>query len=337
MAYSALVRHLLISCPGDVSINDLAVVHKAINRWNGIYGQAFGAVVVPISWGTHAAAEFGHAPQDILNKQLVDQCDICVALLANRLGTPTTSAESGTAEEIERLGASGRYVGILRSRRPVDITGVDLDQAQKLESYLSTIAQNALILDYATDDELTQRVDTILAAAVARDQARANLQLQQATQQRLIKAAEVWPRVDSIEKTHLIYDYVSSRPPGLSPGRVPSSKPPDPDIRSRFPTDQSIAPRSVTMHTWQLVLSNTGDAPARNVRVQFEPAGEQKKLPKIITDDTDSKPHIEILAPHGEVRFELEVPRRSARQARCIVWWIDDRGEQENAATLRLI
>src|SRR5258708_31902797 len=110
MAYSALVRRLLISCPGDVPISDLTIVHKAINRWNGIYGESFGTAVVPISWGTHAAAEFGDSPQEILNSQLVDRSDICLALFANRLGTPTASAESGTADEIERIATARRYV-----------------------------------------------------------------------------------------------------------------------------------------------------------------------------------------------------------------------------------
>src|ERR1017187_1743877 len=96
MAYSVLARRLLISCPGDVPDSDLHLVQQAINRWNGIYGEQFGAAIIPISWGTHAAAEFGDAPQDLLNKQLVDRCDICLALFANRLGTPTASADSGT-------------------------------------------------------------------------------------------------------------------------------------------------------------------------------------------------------------------------------------------------
>jgi hypothetical protein len=48
------------------------MLHQAINRWNGIYGRSFKTVVVPISWGSHAAAEFGQPPQEILNGQIVD-------------------------------------------------------------------------------------------------------------------------------------------------------------------------------------------------------------------------------------------------------------------------
>jgi hypothetical protein len=300
MAYSALVRRLLISCPGDVPITDLAIVQKAVNRWNGIYGESFGAVVVPTSWGTHAAAEFGGSPQDILNRQLVDRSDICLALFANRLGTPTASAESGTAEEIERIANSGKYVAILRSRRPVDASLINLEQAQNLERYLARIGANALVLDYATDDELSQKVDTILAAAVARDQGRAELQRQPIINLSE-RTAEVWPRIDSFEET----------------SRIGSG-------------------RATTRRNWRLVLTNTGDAPARNVRVKLEPYREGEEAWRILTDDPDSEPEIEILAPKSEARFVIIATLGTAIQVRCIVSWNDDRGNQQNEATLRL-
>ena len=86
MSYRGTVRRCLISGPGDVPEDDLAVVHKTINRWNGIYGEQYGTAVVPVSWGTHAAAEFGQGAQAILNEQLVDSCDMCIACSGHALG-----------------------------------------------------------------------------------------------------------------------------------------------------------------------------------------------------------------------------------------------------------
>ena len=71
MAYPGVIRHCLISCPGDIPDVDLAIVHQAINRWNGIYGPSFKTVIVPISWGSHAAAEFGQPPPE--NSQRPDR------------------------------------------------------------------------------------------------------------------------------------------------------------------------------------------------------------------------------------------------------------------------
>jgi hypothetical protein len=302
MAYSALVRRLLISCPGDVPTSDLAIVHKAIDRWNGIYGKAFGAVILPISWGTHAAAEFGRPPQDILNKQLVDQCDICLALFANRLGTPTASAESGTAEEIARLSESGRYVGVLRSRRGVSNSEIKADQLGLLEHYLETIKTKALILDYADDADLIQKVDNILVGAVSHDQGRTELQLQieQAAVGSPERQAEVWPRIDISEK--LMIDGYTSR-------------------------------------EWYLVLSNTGDAPARDVEIKMEVSTSYPQFgrqPPTIVWELGSEPRIPTLAPHSEVRFRLAVDSLDL-QLNCIVSWMDNRGRQENTATLRIV
>ena len=137
MSYSAVVRRALISSPSDVPGQDLLIIQRTINRWNGLYGYQMGAVVLPISWGTHAAAQFGEPPQDIINSQLVEDADICIAVFANRLGTATARAESGTAEEITRVYESGGYVGVLRSRRQVDAAHLDFQQAAELQGYLA--------------------------------------------------------------------------------------------------------------------------------------------------------------------------------------------------------
>lgn len=302
MAYSVLARRLLISCPGDVPAADLHLVQKAINRWNGIYGERFGTVIIPISWGTHAAAEFGDAPQELLNRQLVDRCDICLALFANRLGTPTASAESGTAEEIARLSESGRYVGILRSRREVSNSRINADQLMRLEQYLETIKTKALMLDYADDADLIQNVDNILVAAVSRDQGRTELQLQQTTVESSVPQAEVWPRVDSKEN-----------PITFSGGRT------------------------IPHRDWYLILFNTGDAPAQDVRVSWS-AVDGSDIPwELFGVRSGEEPHIDILAPHGEIKFQLVIFSETPRQINCRVSWSDERGRQENTATLRLV
>ena len=299
MAYSVLARRLLISCPGDVPISDLRLVQKAINRWNGIYGENFGTAIIPISWGTHAAAEFGDAPQELLNRQIVDRCDICLALFANRLGTPTASAESGTAEEIARLSEAGRYVGVLRSRRAVSNIGIDADQLKRLEQYLETIRERALVLDYADDADLIQNVDNILVAAVSRDQGRTEMQV---AGQASARQAEVWPRVDSKENP------------------------------IRFGGDRILPHRD-----WFLVLFNTGDAPARAVEIKLSTVDGADISLELLGFGPGEEPRIEALAPHGEIRFQMLVVLETPAQMNCTVSWSDERGRQENTATLRLV
>lgn len=281
-------------------MHDLEVVRKAVTRWNGIYGESFGSMILPVSWGMHAAAEFGAPPQDILNRQIVDRSDMCLAIFANRLGTPTASAESGTAEEISRLSESGHYVAVLRSRRFIDPGLINLDQAQRLQDYLDKISTNSLVLAYSNDEELSQHVDAVLAQAVTRDQGLVMLQLQQSSNE---KTAEVWPRIDSNEEIRT-------------------------DSRGR----------TSARRRWRLVLSNTGDAPARNVGFSIESDRDGNEMPWIISTDRsgNDEPMIEVLAPHTEVGFGITVTMGMAMQTRCRVSWTDARGRQETVATVRL-
>lgn len=301
MAYSVMARRLLISCPGDIPVTDLSLVQKAINRWNGNYGEKFGAAIIPISWGTNAAAEFGDAPQELLNKQLVDRCDMCLALFADRLGTPTASAESGTAEEISRLSESGRYVGVLRSRRAA--TGINPDQLKSLEQYLERIKTKALILDYYGDADLIQNVDNFLLAAVSRDQGRTDVELQEvAAHGPAVRQAEVWPHIDRRDST------------------------------------RSLGDRIFPLRSWYLILNNTGDSPARDVRVSWRTADGNDIPWAAFGVESDEEPHIEIFAPHSETSYPIYVTRDTPRQANCIVSWNDQGGGRlENMATLRLV
>lgn len=301
MPYSSTVHRLLVSSPGDVPLADLAIVKDCINRWNGVYGHQFAITIVPISWGSHAAAEFGNHPQSIINEQLVDSCDICIAIFANRLGTPTEVAESGTVEEIERLHEAGRYVAVLRCRRDVNMKNVDLTQAAKLEDHVRSLQKSALVLAYEDDAGLQRHVDNILSMAVTRGQTRAQVQLEETTRDEGSKVAEIWPRVESEERVKT-------------------------DSKGRIKTTRN----------WYLVLANTGEAPARDVSFETT-TNESESGEAWFVHREENEQSIEVLAPHGEARFTIFASFGSAQQVQCTVQWMDDRGVQTNSATLRLV
>jgi hypothetical protein len=298
MSYDGIIRQCLISSPIDVPRGDLAIIRTEINRWNGVYGPQFRTSITPISWGLHAAAEFGQTPQEILNKQLVDRCDMCIAIFARRLGTATRNAESGTAEEIERLREAGKYVAILRSRRPVDLSASSLNQAKKLEQYLNKISSIGLILEYSNDAELVGQVSNILPAAVSSDQSRTLTELAHATDVPR-SYAEVWPRVESEDRVR------------TTRGQLKTSR------------------------NWYLVLANTGPSPAREVRFKVEAPDGSPTSWRIAGGSENGEPDIEVLAPNGgEARFPIFLSLASGPQSRCVVTWMDERGEQSNTATL---
>jgi hypothetical protein len=61
----------------------------------------------------------GERPQAIINRQLVDDADLLFAVFSTRLGSPTGVAESGTAEEIERLRGMQKPVLVYFSQAPL--------------------------------------------------------------------------------------------------------------------------------------------------------------------------------------------------------------------------
>ena len=98
---------------------------------------------MPVGWETHSSPEMGDRPQAIVNRQVLADCDLLVAILWARLGSPTGEAPSGTVEEIEEHLAAGKSAMIYFSTAPVRLDSVDSEQYSALlefkESCLSLI------------------------------------------------------------------------------------------------------------------------------------------------------------------------------------------------------
>lgn len=166
MAFQATTLQMLISCPGDIEQEDLAAARKAITRWNVLHGEAMEHTVIPVHWSEHASAEFGEPAQTVINRQLVHTVDVGIALFWGRLGTPTATAESGTAEEIVTLHDAGKPVSVLRCTKPIAARGDHAERA-RLDDYLrEEIQPRGLVVDYPTAAALEQQVDTILMRLV---------------------------------------------------------------------------------------------------------------------------------------------------------------------------
>jgi hypothetical protein len=296
--YSATTYRLLLATPSDIPEDDRAAAFRAVNRWNAIYGKDYGATIMPTHWSDHSTAEHGQRPQESLNKQLVRDADILIALFWHRLGSETGEAESGTVEEIKEAAENGAYVAILRCTRDIPTADLEPDQMTKLEGFLEQNRENSLILEYTDSQELRERVENVLTRAVTESSAGA-----QAAGTTVAPAtsaeppAQVWPRVERTES-------------------------PRTDARGRITTDRH----------WSLVLSNTGKEPAKNVEYRLElEQGANGSLPM----DSEQPTPIESLAPGGDVQYPLVMTMGVADQARCVVTWQDSAGEHENTATLR--
>jgi Domain of unknown function (DUF4062) len=108
MTFQANVFRVLIASPSDVQAERELIV-RVIQEWNDANAVERQVALLPVRWETHTTPELGR-PQEIINRQIVDSCDLLIGVFWTRIGSPTDEAESGTLEEIERVASQGKLV-----------------------------------------------------------------------------------------------------------------------------------------------------------------------------------------------------------------------------------
>src|SRR6266581_9631463 len=107
MAFRSETYRVLIASPCDLA-EERQVATEAVNDWNAQHAVAEAVVLLPVKWETHATPQSGVRPQEAINRQLVNGCDILVGMFWTKIGTSTGVAESGTVEEVDQFVASGK-------------------------------------------------------------------------------------------------------------------------------------------------------------------------------------------------------------------------------------
>lgn len=165
MTFVATVVRILIASPSDLR-DERDRVERTIHRWNALHAAHVGVVLMPVRWETNASAEMGGSAQDLINRQIVDDSDVLIGMFWTRLGTPTTTSVSGTAEELQRFLDADKPAALFKSRKPADLDTVDHDQFAALKSFLHAQRGNGLVLDFQTPEELAALVEQSLTRFV---------------------------------------------------------------------------------------------------------------------------------------------------------------------------
>jgi nucleoside 2-deoxyribosyltransferase len=164
--YDARVLQILIASPGDVQ-SEREIISQVIYEWNYTNSRERGVVLLPIRWETHASPEMGSRPQAVINRQVVDQCDMAVAVFWMRLGTPTGEPESGTAEEIARMGNAGKTVMLYFSDAQVRPRSINIAEYQRLLEFQEQTYPKGLIEAYYSLDEFRDKFRRQLAIRIS--------------------------------------------------------------------------------------------------------------------------------------------------------------------------
>jgi hypothetical protein len=84
MPYAAEVYRVMIASPRDVPL-ERGLIREVIHEWNSIHAEDKELVLMPIGWETDSSPAMGDRAQAILNKQVLKDCDLLVAVFWTRL------------------------------------------------------------------------------------------------------------------------------------------------------------------------------------------------------------------------------------------------------------
>lgn len=155
----------MIASPGDVS-EERNLIRDIIHEWNDIHSMQTKSVLMPVGWETHSSPDLGGRPQALINKNILEICDLLVGVFWTRIGTPTGEAESGTAEEIRRHVDAGKPAMVYFSTAPVAPATLDPDQYNALKEFKDWCKGKGLIEEYdnlaAFSDKFRRQVQIMI-------------------------------------------------------------------------------------------------------------------------------------------------------------------------------
>ncbi|WP_066426251.1 hypothetical protein [Anabaena sp. 4-3] len=165
MPIEAKVYRILIASPGDV-IEEREIIREEVARWNAMNAVNMKIILMPIGWETDATPDLREPGQVIINRQLVDTCDLLIGVFWTRLGTPTALGGTGTEIEIARAKNEGKRCIVYFSDKVVSPSQIDREQYEQVQEYWEKLQPTGLANRYNTIEQFRERVFRHITSAV---------------------------------------------------------------------------------------------------------------------------------------------------------------------------
>ncbi|HMH10743.1 MAG TPA: hypothetical protein VK553_08550, partial [Candidatus Nitrosopolaris rasttigaisensis] len=127
--------NLFISCTNEIKeeIDSIKLIVEEINKTSG---KQNGYIIASLNWNLDTYTQIGEDAQEVINNQLGSGYDILVALLWQRIGTPTKRHKSGTIEEISNaIDKRKEFLIYFKTTPPDNLNLIDLKQLAKINSF----------------------------------------------------------------------------------------------------------------------------------------------------------------------------------------------------------
>lgn len=147
MSYRATVFNVMIGAPSDVA-KEWDIIRRAVLDWNFAHSQHQQIVLMPTGWDTHGAPSTRGPAQDVINRHVLDDCDLLVAVFWTRIGSATRDSISGTVEEITRHTSAGKPAMLYFSNVPAHPDTVDQEQISAVRAFKVSQSAQSLFWTY---------------------------------------------------------------------------------------------------------------------------------------------------------------------------------------------
>lgn len=289
--FDARVVRVLIASPSDTQ-ELRRVARQAIEDWNSFNADELQVVFLPLLWERDTIPEINR-PQGAVNRQLVDQADVIVAMFWTRLGSPTGEAVSGSAEEVEKGINDERPVLIYFCEKPFPPEIISPAELERLTAWKSEIQERALTHTFITEEEFAQKLHLALTKLAREKFTRKAPETLESTALRISEAAA--RRAEPLAKVD-----VERELKGFS---------------------KSGSPQYRTRHT--LVIENQGTAAAEDFTFSFEhgegdaaAGAEGNELPSVWNEAP-----VKRFVPGSVIQFPMSVHMGTVNQAELAMKW----------------
>jgi hypothetical protein len=149
--YQANVVEIFIASPSDV-VGERDILEEVIQEWNAINSKNKRIILQPVRWEKNVHSDFSGSPQDVINRQILEEADILVAMFWSRIGTPTNEHESGTVEELKVHIEAGKPAIVLFNKADLK-QDHDPVQFSLLQEFKAWCSSNGVYFEYRNQDE----------------------------------------------------------------------------------------------------------------------------------------------------------------------------------------
>lgn len=152
----------MIGSPSGID-HERDLVEHEISNWNRENVKGKGTVFIAHRWETSPTPVVGEGSAQDRIDEVLDECQVLIALLADRIGRPHSGYAGATEYEIERALSNGTRVHIIRLNPNRPIGDVDPEQLKGVRAFMERMMSRGLLVEVNTNAALQDVVRRVLS------------------------------------------------------------------------------------------------------------------------------------------------------------------------------